>query len=529
MTVDATPTRRDLFTTIGKLGGAAALYQAMTALGHAAPTEFKGPPKLSGAKKGASVLVLGGGLAGMLAAHELGQAGYKVQILEFQNRPGGRNWTLRGGDTVEEIGGTVQKVGFAPGNYLNPGPWRIPYHHQALLHYCQAFGVALEPFVQLNNNGFIHNTKAFGGKPQRYAEVAVDFKGHTSELLAKALNKGALDDGLTKEDRDRLMEAMREWGVLDKDMKYASNLKVASSRGYDHPPGGGVDGAPTPSAINGLGDVLDSQVWRQMDFYFEKVMQQTMFQPVGGIDMIGKAFARQLAGKIVYNAKVTRIAQDGKGVAVDYQDTASGTMRRAAADWCVCTIPLTILSQIEVQVGTPMAAAIKGVPYHSSAKVGLEMKRRFWEQDDFIYGGHSFTDQTITQLSYPSWGFFKPGPAVLLGAYTFGAGAYQMAGMTPAQRIEMALAQGSVFHPKSYRREYSNGVAVAWSRVPWIASCASQWDDAARKQHYQNLVAIDGRIVLAGEHCSYIGAWMEAALLSSLDAITRLHKKAQEV
>lgn len=523
------PTRRELFTTIGRLGGAAALYQAMTALGHAAPTEFKGPPKLSGAKKGASVLVLGAGLAGMLAAYELMKAGYTVRILEFQDRPGGRNWTLRGGDTVKEIGGVEQKVQFAPGNYLNPGPWRIPYHHQALLHYCQAFGVALEPFVQLNNNGFIHNTKAFGGKPQRYAEVAVDFKGHTAELLAKALDKKALDDTLSAEDRARLLEAMREWGVLDKDMKYASSLKVASSRGYDHPPGGGVDGAPTPSTINGLPDVLDSQVWRQMDFYFEKVMQQTMFQPVGGMDNIGKAFARQLPDMIDYNAKVVKIAQDGKGVSVDYQDTAKGTMRTAKADWCVCTIPLPILSQIDVQVSAPMAAAIKGVPYHSSAKVGLEMKRRFWEQDDFIYGGHSFTNQPISQLSYPSWGFFKPGPAVLLGAYAFGPVAYQYAGMTPEARIEMTLAQGSVFHPNSYRKEFMNGVAVAWSKVPWIAACASQWGGAERKAHYQNLVKIDGRLVLAGEHCSYIGAWMEAALLSSLDAITRLHKKAQEV
>jgi monoamine oxidase len=41
-------------------------------------------------------------------------------------------------------------------------------------------------------------------------------------------------------------------------------------------------------------------------------------------------------------------------------------------------------------------------------------------------------------------------------------------------------------------------------------------------------VAVDDRIVLAGEHASYVGCWMEGALLSSLDAITRLHKRALE-
>ena len=46
-----------------------------------------------------------------------------------------------------------------------------------------------------------------------------------------------------------------------------------------------------------------------------------------------------------------------------------------------------------------------------------------------------------------------------------------------------------------------------------------------RATHYKNLCAIDGRIVLAGEHASYIPAWQEGAILSSLDAITRLHRR----
>ena len=110
MTDSTAPSRRDLLTMIGKVGGAAAMYQAMTALGHAAETQFSGPPVLSGAKPGASVVILGAGLAGMAAAYELQKAGYAVKILEFQDRPGGRNYSLRGGDTFTESDGTVQKV-----------------------------------------------------------------------------------------------------------------------------------------------------------------------------------------------------------------------------------------------------------------------------------------------------------------------------------------------------------------------------------------------------------------------------------
>lgn len=519
------PSRRELLTAIGKAGGAIALYQAMTALGHAAPTQFSGPPKLSGARPGASVIILGSGLAGMVAAYELTKAGYKVTILEYQDRPGGRNYSVRGGDVVKEVGGAVQHVKFAPGNYLNPGPWRIPYHHQALLHYCQEFGVALEPFIQLNHAGYVHSDKAYGGKPQRYAEVGTDFKGHVAELLAKAVNRNALDDTVTREDREKLLEAMRGWGVLDKDMAYSTNLRTSGQRGFDRPPGGGVNGAPTASQVAGLTDVLDPRVWQTMNFFFNTTMQQTMFQPVGGMDMIGKAFAKRLTGKIRLNSKVTKIAQDDSGVAVSYEDVATGKKSGIKADFCVCTIPLPILSQIEIQVSDGKQAAIKGLPYHSSCKVGLEMKRRFWEQDEQIYGGHSFTTQSISQLSYPSTGFFKRGPAVLLGAYVGGAAAYQFAGMTPEERIATALSQGAVFH-KQYPAEFSNGVAVSWTKLPWIQACASSWNDALRKEHYQNLVSVDGRVVLAGEHCSYIGAWMEAALLSSIDAITRLHERA---
>ena len=169
------------------------------------------------------------------------------------------------------------------------------------------------------------------------------------------------------------------------------------------------------------------------------------------------------------------------------------------------------------------------MPYGSAVKIGLRMKRRFWEEDDHIYGGHSFTDQAIGLISYPNYNFFKDGPAVVLGAFANGtAGAFQLAGMTPEQRIQTALDQGSVFHPASYRKEFVNGASVAWARMPWILGCTSRWTDESRAEHYQNLVAIDGRIALAGEHASYYGGWMEGSLLSANDAIKRLHKRAME-
>lgn len=518
-------TRRDLLTMIGKVGGGAALYQAMTVMGHAAESQFTGPPKLSGAKPGASVLVLGAGLAGMLAAYELTKAGYKVQILEFQNRAGGRNMTLRGGDRINELG-SVQKVDFAPGNYLNPGPWRIPHHHRTLLHYCKELGVQLEPFLQNNHNAFVHRKAAFGGKPQRYRDLSIDWKGHVSELLGKALNAGALDQAVTKEDKAKLMEAMRSWGVLDKNMAYVKSGKVGEQRGWNRPPGGGMNGEPIPNDPFGLSDTLDSKIWETLGFFSEYVMQTSMFQAKGGMDNIGKAFQARVGKLIRYNTRVTKIAQDEKGVTASWTDTKTGATGETKADWMVCTIPAPVLSQIDVQMSDTKKAALKALPYGNSVKIGLEMKRRFWETDDAIYGGTSFTDQAIGLVSYPSAGCFGDGPAVLLGAYPFGIGAYILAGMTPEKRIQAALDQGSVFHPAQYKAEFRTGASLAWSRMPWILGCCATWTEESRAAHYQNLVAMDGRIVLAGEHCSYYGCWQEGALLSSLDAIRQLHVRA---
>jgi len=519
-------TRRDLLALVGTVAGSAAMYQAMTSLGFASESGYKGPIKLEGDPRGTSVLVLGAGLAGMTAALELRKAGYKVEVLEFNSRPGGRNWTLRGGDSFTELGGATQTCEFEQGLYLNPGPWRIPYHHRALLDYCKRLGVALEPFIQLNHNALLHGSDAFGGRPQRIRDIKTDFQGHVSELLAKATQQGKLDEAVSAEDKAMLLQALRSWGVLDKNYAYSASLDSADFRGYAKDPGGGLGAAPVAGEPVRLSDILTSRLWRYLQNFALYQFQTTMFQPVGGMDMIGKAFAREVGDLIRYDAKVTRIQQDNGGVTVSYVNAKMpAAPQLAKADWCICTIPLSILSQIPVDVGPRMKAAIDAVPYASSVKIGLQFKRRFWEEDEAIYGGISYTDLPIRQISYPSSGFNRSGRGVLLGAYVYeGANSFEFTSMNPADRVARAVDFGSSIHPQ-YKTEFENGIAVAWHRVPFTLGCAGNWSDKAREEHYDNLCRIDGRIALAGEHASYIPAWQEGAILSSLDAITRLHER----
>ena len=518
--------RRDLLRMIGVTAGGAAMYQAMSTLGFAADSPYRGPIDLQGAPKGASVLILGAGMAGMTAAYELRNAGYKVQVLEYNGRAGGRNWTLRGGDRYTELGGATQECHFDPGLYINPGPWRIPYHHQGMLSYCKKLGVPLEPFFQVNYNAYLHSTTAFGGKPQRYREIKADYQGHVAELLAKATRQNALDAAVSKEDREKLLESLRSWGTLDKDFTYRASLASSERRGPKKLPGGGLTARPIPSEPVGLSDILQSGLWEGIPTGDTFDMQTALFQPVGGMGKVGEAFGKELGTLIRYNSKVVDIHQDQHGVTATYEDTQSpGTRMTATADWCVCTIPLPILAEIPMNVGPSLASAIAAVPYASAIKAGLQFKRRFWEEDEHIYGGITYTDLPITNIGYPNTGFFSGGKGVLLGAYIWGLNAMEFTAMTPQDRVKKVVEYGSQIHPQ-YNQEFDNGVAVAWHRSPFTMGCFGMWSTDSRAKHYDNLCQVDERIVLAGEHASFIGGWQEGAVTSALDAIGRLHQKA---
>jgi monoamine oxidase len=517
--------RRELFRMIGLVAGSASMYQAMNSLGFAAESPYQGPIELQGTPAGASVLILGAGIAGMTAAYELRNAGYAVQVLEYNDRAGGRNWTIRGGDTYTELGGFSQTCGFDKDLYINPGPWRIPYHHRGILSYCKKLGVPLEAFVQVNYNAYLHSTKAFGGKPQRYREIKADYQGHVAELLAKATQQNAMDASVTKEDREKLLESLRDWGALDKDFSYGASLASSDRRGYLKEPGGGLSARPIPSQPIGLKDILDSGLWQGIPNGDTFDMQTALFQPVGGMGRIGEAFGRELGSLIRYKSKVIDIHQDESGVTVSYEDrNAPGSTLKATAQWCLCTIPLPILAEIPINVSPALAAAIAAVPYASAVKVGLQFKRRFWEEDDRIFGGISYTDLPITNIGYPNTGYHSSGKGVLLGGYIWGLNAMEFTSMTPQQRVQKAIEYGTQIHPQ-YPAEFDNGVAVAWHRSPFTMGCFGMWSSEARAKHYDDLCKIDGRIALAGEHASFLGGWQEGAVTSSLDAIGRLHQR----
>ena len=185
--------RRDLIHLVGKAGGIAAAYRTMAAMGLLSiPAAYAGPPELPPGKR-QRIVIIGAGIAGMVLAYELRKAGYAPQILEARARPGGRNWSLRGGDAIEENSST-QHVRWdrAPHLYFNPGPARLPYHHQGILSYCRELDVPLEVMSNDNRGALLQSDAAFDGKPQRNRQVVEDIRGYVAELAAKAIDQNAL-------------------------------------------------------------------------------------------------------------------------------------------------------------------------------------------------------------------------------------------------------------------------------------------------------------------------------------------------
>ena len=518
-------TRRDLLRLVGRLAGGAAMYQAMTAIGLAEESDYRGPIRLQGARKGASVLILGAGIAGMVAALELRAAGYRVQVLEYNAKAGGRCWTLRGGEGYTELGGVTQQCRFDPGHYINPGPWRIPYHHDAMLDYCRRLGVALEPFVQINYNAYVHSAGAFTGKPQRFRHVQADYQGHVAELLAKCVRSSQLDGALTTEDLERLLESLKSFGALDGEYRYRAGDASSARRGLGLEEGGGLAPPGEWSEPLGLQELLQSRLWSSIGQSQGFHTQPAIFQPVGGMDRVAAAFAREIGALIRYDTRVVRIEQDERGVSVGYTNRRGDAAGVARADWCICTLPLSVLSQVELTVSASMKEAIDSVPYHASLKAGLQFRRRFWEEDERIYGGITTTDLPLTSIGYPNHGCNLGGKGVLLGAYMFGGNAFRYTAMDPAQRVREIVAMGAQIHPQ-YPAEFENGIAVGWHRVPWAMGCFAAWNTEKRARYYESLCRIDGRIVLAGEHVSRVPAWQEGAVLSALDVCQRLHGRA---
>ena len=464
----------------------------------------------------------------------------------------------RGTDHVE-LGGERQVCGFDQGLYANLGPWRVPYTHTGVLNYCRELGVPVEMFINEAENSYLYyegdQWGPLGGKRVRLRNVKADMIGWTNELIAKAIDQHTLDLPLDAEDKDRFVRFLVNSGYLD-----------STDKAYKGFPPADKNPAMTLSSILRAG--FDSRV--RSAPATDGTAAAPIFQPVGGMDQFPKGLERAIGPKrFTFNAEVQSVHQDDTGVTVVYADTRTGRKHEVRADYVALCLPMSIVSKMDVNLSEDVVKIVKMVNHSESAKVGLAMKRRFWEEDDRIFGGHLYSNLPLGEFSYPSTGYFTQ-KGVLLALYvngpTFnpptpnpvaraggaggrGAGAgtadgrggreggapaprpapantfFADLGKLPvATRIEHVLNHASKVHPQ-IRVECESSFAVWWKNVKYSEGGYATGLAAERRQQ---LSKIDNRILIGSAvTCPYSAPdWQEGAVAAGWQALKSIHERA---
>jgi monoamine oxidase len=450
---------------------------------------------------GKRVIILGGGIAGLVAAFELKRQGHEPLILEAQNRVGGRVKTIRD---------------FAPGLYAEAGAMRIPRVHDLTLAYCELFGLEMRPFVMGNPKTLVH----INGQTMTSAEAESEPERLPFELAPHERGKTwtELWNEATREFRERyeaggvgsLDELLREYDQY-------SIREFLESRGFS-------EGALELYGIMSFREAnMNVAVVEQLREIVGKSFED-MQEIVGGLDLLPRAFYGQLKENIRFGAEVTAIEQSPDDVTIHYRDMAGRFSVKG--DYAICTIPFSVLREIEVLGGgfsRPKQKAIRELNYNASTKILFQVRERFWEAENGIVGGTTATDLPIRRIAYPSFSDPNDARGTLLASYTWGQDALRWGGLDSESMIEQALEDVAQIHP-SVKEHFEVGATHAWYNDPWARGAFALFEPQQATRLYPAMVAPEGRIHFAGEHTSLYHAWIQGALESGLRAAKEVHE-----
>jgi len=457
------------------------------------------PQGLSHAASPKKVLVVGAGLAGLVAGYELTQAGHDVIILEAQLRTGGRVQTLR--------------EPFSDGLYAEAGAARIPDNHDLTLHYVKHFSLTLVPFFPKE----LSMVYRIGGKRIKarswsdldLSQVPLDLTAEERRLGMSGLLQKYLGDALNDIGDPRAPDWPSGSAKKYDSMTMAEFLK---SRGASH---GAIELLEYPYAS--AEDDPVSLLWNLRDDWYP-LRETTRYKIDGGNDKLPRAFAEKLKEKIHYGSPVVRIEQDsGRVRAIAVQ---SGIHRTFEADRLICAVPFPPLRRVEVQppFSERRRKAIAELRYDTVTRVILQCRSRFWEKD----GCNGFGSSDLPQeVFHPT--FDQPGTRGLLASYML-VGVGQRAGaMNPEARTAFVSQEMEKMHP-GLLDHLEGCVAKVWPADPWAGGAGSEHSPGQLTTLCVGLEQPEGRVHFAGEHISAWPYWMQGALQSGLRAAKEVHE-----
>jgi monoamine oxidase len=496
--------RRQFLRRLGIAGGGVlslSLLRDLDAFGAASTTSSRKPQE---------VVIIGAGLAGLCAAYELEKRGHKVTILEADKA---------------HIGGRARTLRFENGLYAEAGAMRIPTNHTLTRHYIKELGLPLRRFVQSNPNAYyfvrghkirikdVNKLNAFFNLDGNEKSKSPDDLWSDSAI--------ALLKNLSQAERDDLSS-------VDFQTAKIREVDALSLRQLLERAGLSPEAIEMLTTAYALETSLDTAATESLREEVKEVWTRDFDEIVGGTDRLPAAFAAKIKGPIARGCQVIKIEQNPvtkRAAALYIED---GKVRREEGDWLICTLPFSVLSQVEIEPlfsGGKMRA-IRELGYDSSTKVLAVCNRRFWETDDGIFGGGTYTDLPTGTTYYPANNaearnpLVSRGAGVMLASYTWGLPARRLGALSPAERHEVVLRHISQIHPQLNQAGVLRRMASwSWDNFKWSNGAFAWFEPGQHSALYKHIVSPEGRVLIAGEHASLTHTWMQGAFESALEAV----------
>lgn len=446
------------------------------------------------------VIIVGAGLAGLSAGYELKRAGHTPVILEAQQRVGGRVYTLRDP--------------FTEGLYAEVGAMRIPRAHSLTMAYIEKFGLKTSDFTMDNSNAYYY----IGGHKMRASAAHADPSLMGFEVAPNEVGKTS---------GQMYMQALKPLlDLLDKDGDAAWDEIVAKYDQYSTREFLELNGW-SEGMIEMFG-LLANQESVMNSSFLELFREDSgnyytnMIELEGGTDRLPHAFLPELKDNIRFGAKMIAMDQSPDDVTIHYE-TKAGRFTETG-EYAIITVPFPVLRHVEVLKPFTRAKqrAIRQLHYDASAKILFQCKRRFWEEDDGIFGGGTLTDLPIRNLYYPDHGR-ETGRGVILASYTWSEDAQRWGSLKPDDRIIQALDDVAEIHPQ-VTKEFEVGASWMWHDDEFAGGAFALFDPGQQTLLHDEIVKPEGRIHFAGEHASLYHAWIQGAFESGLRAAIAVHQ-----
>jgi len=446
------------------------------------------------------VAIVGAGLAGLVAGYELKRAGHNPIILEAQQRVGGRVYTLRDP--------------FAEGLYAEVGAMRIPRAHALTMAYIEKFGLPTNDFTMDNPNAYYY----IGSNKVRASEANANPALLGFDVATNEIGKTA--GQLYMESIQPLMDILQKDGDTAWD-EIVAKYDQYSTREF-------LELNNWSEGMIEMFGLLANQESVMNSSFLELFREDSgnyytdMIEIQGGTDRLPHAFLPELRDNIRFGAKMIAMDQSPDNVTIHYQ-TPAGRFSETA-DYAIITVPFPVLRHVEVL--TPFSRAknraIRQLHYDASAKILFQCKRRFWEEDDGIFGGGTLTDLPIRNLYYPNHGR-ETGRGVILASYTWSEDAQRWGSLKPDDRIVQALDDVAEIHPQ-ITKEFEVGASWMWHDDEFAGGAFALFDPGQQSLLYDEIIKPEGRIHFAGEHASLYHAWIQGAIESGLRAAMAIHQ-----